>query len=274
MSQIEHASWAELEKRPYPEHIYDPIRIGIATELIEKELLRITPSLSEQARQELEGDIKNWVDGRKVNLAPIHDFWNGFDGITRGFKLKNFLPNVTAENISWKRTNIPIDSITTTAELPIMEPLGNPPYDVKALKDALAGPILYQDFKQDSDYHSAHPIPRDHYPVLLLRQGEIVKTLDGNRRVIRAAVYERETIDAWVGTLAATERPRNYWVTTGYLRELVRLAEEKESDELTTAVSKVLETLFNESEIARVNFRLRSMKHGSFGEKIGKKLGL
>jgi LPS sulfotransferase NodH len=110
--------------------------------------------------------------------------------------------------------------------------------------------------------------------VLLLRQGEIVKTLDGNRRVIRAVVYERETIDAWVGTLAATERPRNYWVTTGYLRELVRLAEEKESDELTTAVSKVLETLFNESEIARVNFRLRSMKPGSFGEKIGKKLGL
>ncbi len=274
MPDAEHPSWSELAKRPYPEHIYDSVRTGIAKGLIEKELRKQLPELGTDAQEALRCGIDHWTDGSRVGLAGIHDFWNGFDGITRGFKLKQFLPVLTGRNVSWERTEVAIASVTTTADLPVMESLEGPPYPIPDLLKALEDPKVRAAFKKDSDHHAEHPVRRDHYPVILMNDGTTKNTMDGNRRIIRAAVYDRPTIDAWVGTITDGNRPCDYWVTTGYLRNLVRFAEEQGNDAVTEATFTILRTLMSETEIAKTNYRLRIMKPGSFGEALGKRLGL
>ena len=83
----------------YPKHIYEPIRIKIATDYVKGELRKYLPGLRDNNLWEkIDSDIDKWFE----KMGP-RDFWNGFHGIAMGFKLKHHLTHVlTAENIKWK----------------------------------------------------------------------------------------------------------------------------------------------------------------------------
>lgn len=72
----------------YPKHIYEPMRIKIAAQLMQKELRKLLPSVPEKLRPQLDNDVGSWLDGTKSELAPVHDFWNGLEGLMQGSSSK------------------------------------------------------------------------------------------------------------------------------------------------------------------------------------------
>ncbi|MCL5795378.1 MAG: hypothetical protein M1338_03395 [Patescibacteria group bacterium] len=89
-------------KNKYSPHFYEPLRIKIAKDLIEKECRKLFPSIRDNKLwKKIDIDISNWFEGKYSELAPVHDLWNGLEGIMCGFKLKDTLTYITAKNINW-----------------------------------------------------------------------------------------------------------------------------------------------------------------------------
>jgi hypothetical protein len=251
--------------RIYPDHIYDPTRIQIASELVQHEFRKLFPSVPRKLWPALDGDIANWFDGERFELAAVHDFWNAADGILRGFKLKGLIRYITAENVRWEQLEIPIERIDIVWHLnPLLARFGEPPYDTRVIAKGLAtDPELKAALLADSDLHSESSLPRDHYPVLLIGDNGRYKIGDGNRRVLRALLYGRPTIFAWVARMPDHKQLHNYWVSTGFLRTLgeqAKVAEETGDKETLAGLQRVVGSLFEQSVIAETNFELRVQK--------------
>jgi hypothetical protein len=266
------------EMKLYPKHIYDPVRVGVATMMMQKEMRKLFPSISQNRWHALDEDIGNWINGRKNELAPIHDFWNGFEGICQGFKLKALLRFITAQNIRWIKKDVEVSRIPLGWALPVIKEqapqLGQPPYSSDKIIELLKDPKIYREFKKNSDYHSRVTVPRDHYPIILWRNQTKHKLLDGNRRVLRAIIYKKSTISAWVGI---GPQPTNYWVSTPFMRNLAYLAsvDGEQIDHRTYPdVKNAFRRIFEVSDVAKINFRLRVMDNVPAATKIGLELGI
>ncbi|MEM2145785.1 MAG: hypothetical protein QW279_10515, partial [Candidatus Jordarchaeaceae archaeon] len=95
-----------MDKKIYPKHIYEPIRIEIATSYIKHEFRKLLWRIPEKYFEKIDKDIKSWMNSPE--LATPRDFWNGFHGIAMGFKLKiGLIYLVTAENIKWSKRQFP-----------------------------------------------------------------------------------------------------------------------------------------------------------------------
>lgn len=77
-----------MNQLKYPKHIYDKVRVEAATQLLQKECIKLLPSLDKSEWQKVCEDVSAWYDGEKSDLMPVHDFWNLADGIMVGSKLK------------------------------------------------------------------------------------------------------------------------------------------------------------------------------------------
>jgi len=235
-------------KKIYPQQIHDPIRIKIASEVMQKELRKLLPSIPENQWVSIDKDIENWFDGSKSELASVLDFWNGFEGITQGFKLKKILPYLTAENISWTKKKIPINDIIFTTNLPVLSFLAEAPFKISLLIDIIRGKknqIKINEIKLDSDKHAKSSIPRDNYPIIVLQGDDGYKVLDGHRRVIRKILMGEDDIEGYVGKYATKEHyPRNFWISTGFLRSLVRIRDFHPGDHKSQeAIGHIIEHL-------------------------------
>lgn len=155
---------------------------------------------------------------------------------------------------------MPVKQIKIGWALPILAEFGQPPYDsAKILAGLKASSELSERVKINSDHHAASSINRDNYPILLWKKSDHFKILDGNRRTLRAIVYKKAVIDAWVMELDG-EQPHNYWISTGFMRNLAYMANfehGQDKDQVYQAVKTVFAQLFASSEIAKINFKLR-----------------
>ena len=248
-------------KHTYPAHIYDPRRRQIAAELMQHELRLLLQSVPEPLWARLDRDVTGWFDGDSYNLAPVHDFWNAADGVMRGFKLKGLIRYITAENVAWEQAEIPVADIDITWKMPILAQFGDPPYDTRELGRQLSvDPELKRELLANSDLHAAISVPRDHFPVVLLAEGNRWRIGDGNRRVLRALLYGRPGITAWTAMLPRHQPLRNYWVSTGFLRELgeqALIAQSAGDNPTLQGIRSLVRSLFEQSTIARINFDLR-----------------
>lgn len=241
----------------YNQHFYEPIRRQIAQEFIQKELRKLLYSLDKNEMKKVDKDVEDWFNGRKSELCGVHDFWNGFEGISQGFKLKKLLPYLTAENISWNKREIPAKNIQFTTDLPITAPIAQKPFMANKIIEYINNPKNHDyvnTIKIDSDQHSTNTLPRDDYPIIVLKKdNEKYSILDGHRRTIRKIVYKKSMIQAYVGEYQTEKQmPQNFWISTGFLRNLKFLANlYSEDKELIKSISKINDVLIKNHQNVR-----------------------
>jgi hypothetical protein len=260
-------------KNNYPKHVSDPVRIKIASELMQKELKKLFPSIKSNSQWEkVQKDIKNWFKGKNSELASVHDFWNGFEGITQGFKLKRINYYLTAENASFKKQEINIEKIILPwAEniLPKEYFKGENITGKEIIEKLKNNKLLFNEIKKNSDYHSKWPVFRDNYPIIVLEEKQIFRTLDGNRRVIKAIVDGKKTIDAWLITIDG-DILKNYWIGTPFLRNICaegEIAKSEGDTKIYHACRELIKKLLQKSNSAKMNFDKRvKSKFPSFSD--------
>ncbi len=256
----------------YPNHVYDETRIKIAAELLHKEFIKLTPSLNEKEWQGIGQDIRDWFEGKRSDLAPVHDFWNGFHGIMSGFKLKAPVRFITAENVEWSQQEVSVKDIPLSWSIPSIAKLGKGASYQQVYDYIHSSEAEYKKQKDLADMMAARfKISRREFPILLVKSPTGHILLDGNRRTLEAIIYDRPTIAAWVGDMGGDSEPKNYWVSTAFLRDLMREAEAADAtgDQATVeAVSKFLKYLCGRSEVARINWDLRCRDQSELAKKL------
>jgi hypothetical protein len=248
----------------YPEHIYDTTRIMMAEQLIEKEFAKLLRGTDGIVRADL---IQSWRE--KPNAFHlengIRDFWDILAAIIESIKLKpGFTAFLTAENYHWVREEVAVESIQLSSYLDTLKSIPNLEWSsqvtVGGVMNFINTPELLERQKENSDQHSK--ASQDHYPIFIRRttSGEN-RVMDGNRRSLRAALYGRPTIDAWVAYVEDdTTTPRNYWVPVNDLMQLVKLFVAASSEVQKQSVRNSLEILFTLSKVGRITFDERVLE--------------
>jgi hypothetical protein len=274
--------------KKYPQHFHDPIRIEIATSQIQHDLRKILPDLSEEDWRKVDGHVSGWFLGEDYELEPVHDFWNLFGSFSRDLKFKSLIFWITAENVLWSKEEVPVDQIVITWDFPGLEFMGKAPYLAKEVIEKLAAKEFSSklaELKVDSKYRSERYPPRDEFPIILFqdKKGGVIDKylgyyiLEGNRRTVKAITHNNPKISAYVGRFSSDDEvwPKNYWIRTGILRDLIFLAinYEKENDEESFAiVRKFYQLLLRDFDVARIVTIDKAFKNFETDEKLLKEL--
>ena len=259
------------DKARFPQHIFEPIRIEIAHELVLKEFYKLFPLQDPPLYERMSADILRWLGGAGYELAPVADFWNYCDGMMLTLKLKNIIPAVTSANVHWKLEQLDPRKLHLRAPIGNLAEMGKPPYSYEFINERIlqnAQQMIIN--RRISDEKSADTtVSRDHYPVVVQRalNGEFT-LLDGNRRTLRALLYGRPTIDAWVGTVIEEPRLKDQWVSTGIMYRLLAQYEDNPSPGVKTSVQSQLVSILDGSQVARINYKERCVPHFDFAEEF------
>ncbi|HJQ08418.1 MAG TPA: hypothetical protein VJ836_02960 [Candidatus Saccharimonadales bacterium] len=266
---------AEVRSK-YPPHILEPVRIEIARELVTKEFYKLFPSMIKSQMQTLPQTTASWLVGEGYTLDPITDFWNYVDGIMSTLRLKVLLvPYITSKHVSWRLEDIDPRSLALYAPLGTLGRFGKPPFRYDVIKRCiLESPEQLQINKEDSDSHSKDTkLSRDHFPIVVLRkQNQTLQLLDGNRRCMRAYIYNKPTVLAWVGTVTADPPMYDHWINTGFMCRMLADYQQYPTEERAAAIRVQLHELFAASKIARLHYKDRCVKHFAFAAALAKGL--
>lgn len=266
----------------YPKHFYEKIRIEIAVMQIQHDLRKLLPTVSHSEWNNIDKDILEWFFGEKFELEPVHDFWNFFGGFARGLKQKSLLSWITAENVCWEKKFVPVDQIIITWDFPGLDFMQKAPYPASLVIEELrVRPKAKNTLFEDSEERSKKYSPRDHFPIVLFydpKGGVIDKytgyyVLEGNRRAVRAIVYGKKSILAYVAKFKRPQDfwPINYWFSTGILRDLVFIAIglEKKGDQIGFKIIRLIyQLLLRDFEIARIATIDRTFKNYETSKKL------
>jgi hypothetical protein len=253
---------------PFPDHIYSAERIELAKMILQKELRKLLLDLPSDAWLAIDNSMQGWLDGPlKFHLedASLRDFWDAFAAVIEGIKLKpNFTAWVTAQNVRWSKKTMAIKDLQMTSfltqlqEIPTIVRRNDIPF--AELADLLAKhPEALARQKQLIDEHSNDP-SQDVYPIIVQKaKNGLPKVIDGNRRTLKALIYNQATIDAWIGELEG-ERPLNFWVPVNDMFQLLKIykdAANRNDQHLQQAVASVLKAHFKASDVARRAYQER-----------------
>lgn len=254
----------------YPKHIYDSVRLEIATQLLQKEFEKLFPTLDSST---LHTHIEAWRrDPSQYHLEDgMRDFWDIFAATLESIKLKpSFTAFLTAENYHWHQETIPLHSIKLSSQLEQLKKLDALHWnDSTTIGDVMAAirddPTL-NDQKRINDSHSRDS--QDAYPIIARRlDGSSVRVMDGNRRSLRASLYGHTEITAWVAEVDG-EIPRNFWVPVNDLFQITKLFRAATTPASKQAVRDSLEILFQASSIARINYETRILSSNPWADEL------
>lgn len=258
------AGLSEEDQQAYPAHIYEPERIEIARELALKEYFKLFSFLKEKDFVNMDNAMIKWFDGRDTEMAPVHDYWNFVGGTLLSLKLKDIVPYLTSENITWHLETLDTKAMSLYWAVGTLSHYGNAnqkyTYDfVKAhiidQPDERAENIRISDEKSNDT-----TVNRDRYPILVGRQLDgSLKLMDGNRRLMRAWLHGDDTISAWVGTVNKEPMILNQWVGTDFLRRLLSEYTQNPTDEVFSSVRSQLKIAFTTSSIAKYHYKKRCL---------------
>lgn len=216
----------------YPPHIYELVRVEVATTYIKHEFRKLFGGVTENYWDKIDKDISGWISSSE--LANPRDFWNGFHGICMGFKLKiGLVYAITAENISWTRKQFPVNNLWFGTELQQTKLAGEGKLSAEKIAKFYFDPANEALRKEQLEFTlglSKDAVPRDDHPIIAVqnrREGEIIyPTFDGNRRLIKAILEGKDTIDAFVGEFTSGDKYLNYWISTTLLMENLYFAKD------------------------------------------------
>ncbi|MFV1916941.1 MAG: hypothetical protein ACC618_00415 [Patescibacteria group bacterium] len=234
----------------YPKHIYEPIRIQIATDYMKQELRKLLPEVrGKEIWKKIDRSLDDWF-GENLSVGGARNFWNGFWGIAMGFKLKiTFIQVLTAENIFWRfDENLPLDNKLASGgplkciseELSEKRPKASRLREFFEKNQKLANKWRSEFRKQGESSKS-----REYFPIIAMEEvdndEEIISIHDGNRKMILSVLEDKTTIPAYVGKYTTEEKtPKNFWLPTSFLMELVQDGEYANGYEEILALLKKL----------------------------------
>lgn len=252
------------DRRMYPAHYYDSVRIRIAQDLAIKEYYKLYPFMTEAQFDQLENTMLDWFVGIDYELAPVHDYWNIVGSFTETCKLKELIFYLTSSNIVWE-----LEEIDSRA-LVLRWGVGD-----LAEGEVKTGSWTYQDIQDsvlgnserfvahmnNSDEHSASSaISRDHFPIIVTKDSDGNYTLlDGNRRTMRAWLNGSNNILAWVGKVVSVPALKDFWVSPSFLRRLLAEYVIANDERIMQSIHSQLEILFEQSTVARYHYVKRCL---------------
>jgi hypothetical protein len=248
-------------ERVYPEHIYDPTRIQIATEILGKEIAKLVVAQSDAELEAHRGVVGEWFKGTEQELSPVHDFWSTFELLPM-VKTKRLARFVTAQNVDWRPENVELNKLVLTW-MPFIEhhpEFSEGPWSVSAIRSIFAQhPDIHAEAsEQNRANRSRYGFNRDNDPITIVtRDDEVQYLLDGNGRLYAAIMAGRDEIRTWHGHMTGT-KPENYWVSTGLIKDLCyTIADEAEANpEVANAALVLLRTQLASNDIAKANYHI------------------
>ncbi len=242
----------------YPPHIYEKIRVEIAQSYLNHEFHKLFPSIQDPKTWNLiNNDIENWFD-KSPNLFPVRDFWNGVDGISRGFKLKNIVARLTSQNIEWSYQEIPLDSLVVTATFKELEQLGKHPSMVtvrRFYEDTEKGKVQKINDLETLHTMASTMVMRDEEAIIIAGKEQRFEIIDGNRRSWTALLLGKSTIYAAVGKVVKEPAIFNIWLPTPILMDLVSFVKRIDpSPASLDAISQTIGRLIKTSEPGQYEF--------------------
>lgn len=221
---------------PYPNHLSERLRIQIAQDYIKQDFRKILPGVKGQVWSSIDNEINTWFKPSSP-VGGVRDFWNRFDGIAMGGKLKVGLVQViTAENIQWQRVEqLPLDErLASGGGLGYI----NPALDKRRLRASelreFASRTEYVDtvnrWRRVFVEQTVTRESSDKFPIIVVEELEdgddIFSIHDGNKRMAQAVFNGQTAIRAYVGRYTSPDKmPQNFWLPTSFLMELVKETE-------------------------------------------------
>jgi len=258
-----------MEKSLYPSHLDDPIRIELAVSYLQHEFRKLLWRVPEDHWPAIDKDISAWMKSPQLNTP--RDFWNGFHGVCMGFKLKiGLIYFVTAENIQWRKEAIPVEKLTFGIEFPPTQEVKKGILPAREVVQFYSGPKnkkIREKQKKITEAFSQGTPPRDDDPIIvtekMVDEKEVLSVYEGNGRLVKAILEEKERLSAFVGRFTTKEKkPRNYWMPTSVLMEILyfaREAFERKDGESFKNYMAVLRDLLAKSESAVYELKIRAL---------------
>lgn len=237
----------------YPKHLSEKIREEVALNYLKHELRKIFPSIDEK-------EILNLMSSKE--LCNPRDFWNGLHGISMGFKLKNILYLVTAENVVWSKQQLKCQDVIFGVELDSTRKIkpgkikGQEFADYYCKDDEIRDKELNNVFKIRGDNKE-----RESDPIVVIENNEVMSVHDGNGRLARHILENKKVIWAFVGRMKG-KVPTNYWLPTSFLIEYlfyIYKSIDSENEELFIKQIAVLKDMLSFSESGKYEFEKRAL---------------
>lgn len=253
----------------YPKHIYEPIRIQIATDYMKHEFRKLLWRVPVKYWGVIDKDISDWMISPE--FANPRDFWNLFHGISMGFKLKiGLIYLVTAENIKWSKKEFPVSELWFGVEQRETKRIRNGRLSAKEVVEFYSKKENKADKKKFLELNyklSNETPPRDDHPIIAIQRFEgenlIYSVHDGNRRLAKAILEGKEKILTYTGKYKTKEKfPKNYWIPTSILMEILffaRQAYEKKNNKLFNHYITTLKDILHKSESAIYEIKERAL---------------
>ena len=247
--------------RIYPDHIYNPVRIQIATEILGKEIAKLVVAQDDQELAAHRGLVGEWFKGTAQELSPVHDFWCTFELLPM-VKTKRLGRFVTAQNVEWKSEEMSMDDAVLTW-MPFIEnhPIfGEGPWSIPRLRTIFEeNPELHKEASELNAANRSHyGFNRDKDPITIVTKDDGEQyLLDGNGRTYAAFMAGKDVINTWHGYLDG-DKPRNYWISTGLLKDLCyTFTDEAESNpKVSHAALTLLRNQLENNDIAKANYHI------------------
>lgn len=206
-----------------PEHLYDPVRLDCALTFLKKRLRKFFPNISDFREMEADLERRRKEAGQQpVDYEKLKSFWDRVYALKFETSRKSWIRYLTAENYKWELVQVPTDQLqimwpTVLSNSIPRDILGEPPYTKKQFDTILEEHPEYRTaLEEDSQKHSAETSERDHFPVVGVRTVDGVELEDGNRRTRDAFLFDKPTMDVWVGECVSAEVPEAHWLPTSW----------------------------------------------------------
>jgi len=249
----------------YPRHIYGPIRRGIAERYIEHELRKLFPSLRDiGVWKTMDEDVSLWFNDSPT-LLPVMDFWNGFDGVSAGLKLKKITNYLTSKNMRWSRKELPFGVLWFGTTFRYFRQVGEMPQAkaVRALLFGTANKELLGQARRDLESIEKQTAPRDGYPLIVTSIRSKYKVIDGNRRLLRAIIKNQVTVPVDLGEAVGETDVFEQWVPTQILLNMTEFHryEMSRNNVVTQAIGRVIAEMIKDSSVGQVEWLNRCLSH-------------
>lgn len=254
--------------KEYPDHIYDRVRQEVAATYVKHEFRKLLWRVPESYWVAIDKDISDWVNSPE--LAIPRDFWNGFHGICMGFKLKiGLIYFITAKNVAWSKRTIPLTKLWFGVDFEQTKVVGEGKQSVEEVSQFYNAPQnekLKKDWLKLVTEKSGGTAPRDEHPIIVVQRERnnqmIYSVYDGNRRVAKAMLEGKDSIEAFVGEFTEGVAPMNYWIPTTILMEnllFAKQAYDRGDKALFGKYISVLQDMLSQSESARYELKERAL---------------
>lgn len=260
----------------YPKHLSEKIREEVAVSYLKHELRKIFPSIDKK-------EIENLMKCKTLSIP--RDFWNGFHGITMGFKLNiGLIYAITAENIEWEKMKIPINDLYFGTKIKELKKIIDD--DDLSVKNVLKNLEKKEKVKIEllRKYKKIEKIsPKWNKDLIIVKEKNIedkkkLTVYDGHNRLLEAILNGEKSIIGFVGKFKSQELiPKNYWLPTSLLIDnlyFVYLSVENKDEKLFKKQVEVLKNMLKNSESGKIELKERALtKKEPYRSKILGELG-